>query len=122
VGAEAHVGSRDSRAGLLTVNLLRITAHADVTLGPRNLQLETAVGQGSVQGEQHPAFSLSFPPSGYLLRARQEVSSCGSRGAQITSPGSSAGTDHPVLVGTAPGTSCVLLNGRRAFQRELVIN
>lgn len=41
-----------------------------------------------------------------------EVSSHGSRGDQITSPGSSAGT--------ALGTSCILLNGRCVFQRELL--
>lgn len=49
-----------------------------------------------------------------------EVSSPESRD-EIISPGSSAGTNPPVLVGTALGTSCVLLNGQACLS-ELIIN
>lgn len=41
-----------------------------------------------------------------------KASSRGSTGDQVTSAGSSAGAGHPVLVGTALGTSCILLNGK----------
>lgn len=87
VGAEARMGSPESRAGLLEVNPLRITAHRDITCGPGNLQLETAVGQGSIQWEQHPKLSLSLHPSGYLLLAQgaglAEPLVCPSTGATV---------------------------------------
>lgn len=47
-----------------------------------------------------------------------EASGPGSGGDQIASPGSSAGTDHPVPAGTALGTSCVLLNGKASFREN----
>lgn len=52
---------------------LRISAHKSIILGPRNLQLETATGQGSIQWEQHPVLSLSLHPPGHVLLAQGTV-------------------------------------------------
>lgn len=47
------------------------------------------------------------------------ASSRGNTGDQTAFPGSSAGTDHPVLVGTALGTSCILLNGKACLSERI---
>lgn len=70
VGAAAYMASQEIRAALLKINPLRITTHTGIALGPRNFQLETAVGQGSLQWEQHLVLSLSLHPSVYLLLAQ----------------------------------------------------
>lgn len=87
-GSPCHGGLRMQKpAGLLKVKSLRITAHTDLALGPRNLQLESAVGQGSVQWEQHLVLSLSVYPSEYLLLAQGaglgESLVCPSMGAMV---------------------------------------
>lgn len=107
VGAAAFMASQEIRVGLLKVNPLRIATHTGIT-GPRNLQLETAVGQGSPQWEQHLVLSLSLHPSVYLLLAQGaglgEPLLCPSTG--VTAPPALA----PALYPCATGYSTSLLS------------
>lgn len=64
-GTESHKGLQGFK-----VNPLRIPAHTSIIFGPRNLQLETATGQGSIQWEQHPVLFLSLHSPGHLLLAQ----------------------------------------------------
>lgn len=80
-GTEAHRGLQGFK-----VNTLRIPAHTKIILGPRNLQLETATGQGSIQWKQHPVLSLCLHPPGHVLLAQ---------GALLSEPPGTGATAPP---------------------------